>query len=299
MGHRPDRARPPRTDAERDQGNAGLTLRTLLAALALLLTAAQAHTAEVLRDLRYGPDAAQALDVYLPGAKPANAPAIVMVHGGAWTTGDKANRAVWDAKQAYWGARGYILIAVNYRMLPAAAPQTQARDIAAALRFVQKGLPGWGGDPGRLLLMGHSAGGHLVALVSTDAALRSQAGLAPWRGTVVLDSAALDVVGQMTRPRVPRYMKTAFGSDPAAWPAVSPMARIAGPTGPFLLICSTRRRLSCDEAQRFAVRVRDAGGQAHLVPLDLSHREVNTTLGTPGAPATVAVDRYLKGLGLP
>lgn len=70
----------------------------------------------------------------------------------------------------------------------------------------------WGGDPDNLVIMGHSAGGHLVALVSADSDRYPD--LRPWRGTVVLDSAALDLVARM-ESRPPPLFRRAFGNDPA------------------------------------------------------------------------------------
>ena len=67
------------------------------------------------RDVAYGNDPAQRLDVYVP-ENPARAPILLMVHGGAWMLGDKANTGVVASKVAYWLPKGYIVASMNYRM---------------------------------------------------------------------------------------------------------------------------------------------------------------------------------------
>jgi acetyl esterase/lipase len=98
----------------------------------------EAHTRSVLRDLAYGGDLHQRLDVYRPKlASEAPAPVLFMVHGGAWHLGDKATPEVVANKVAHWVSRGFVLVSVNYRMLPEADPLQQADDVARALAFAQ------------------------------------------------------------------------------------------------------------------------------------------------------------------
>ncbi len=65
-------------------------------------------------------------------------------------------------------------------------------DVARALAAVQARAGEWGGDASRVVLMGHSAGAHLVALLSADPTRAAAEGAGPWRSAVVLDSAAID-----------------------------------------------------------------------------------------------------------
>ncbi|NUQ92417.1 MAG: alpha/beta hydrolase, partial [Gemmatimonadaceae bacterium] len=120
----------------------------------------------VVRDVVYGPDARQRFDVYIPG-EAKGAPVIFMVHGGGWSAGDKRARGVVDNKVARWLPRGLVVVSTNYRLLPAAKPLDQARDVARALAAAQRMSSSWGADSSKFILMGHSAGGHLVTLVAT------------------------------------------------------------------------------------------------------------------------------------
>ncbi len=248
----------------------------------------------VIPDISYGPDPAQRFDVYVstqPPASVAPAPVIFFVHGGGWSRGDKSNRQVIEPKMAHWVAQGYVVISANYRMLPTPVAQ-QADDVAAAIAFAQSQAGLWGGDPKRFILMGHSAGAHLVALVGAGA--RTVSRPQPWRATVMLDSAALDVPMIMNNRHLGLYDR-AFGADPQQWPAVSPIAQLTHGTAPMLAVCSSRRRESCPTSDRFAAKANGLGGSVHVLREDLSHMEINATLGAP-SDYTTQVDAFLQSV---
>jgi acetyl esterase/lipase len=248
----------------------------------------------VLRDQPYGADKQQRLDVYLP-AQPDGAPILLMVHGGGWRTGDKAAKSVVENKVARWLPRGFIFISADYRLLPGADPQQQAQDVARALAYVQNKAASWGGSAGKIAVLGHSAGAHLVALLAADPARQRQFGVRPWLGTVSLDSAALDVEQLMHRRHLPLY-DHAFGSSPDYWRTLSPIANLQGDATPMLLVCSTRRSDgSCREAHQFADKAATLGVRASVLEQNLSHREINVQLGMPGA-YTTAVEAFLRTL---
>jgi acetyl esterase/lipase len=252
--------------------------------------------ARVERDLAYGSDPAQRLDVYLP-AKAERAPIIFMVHGGAWRQGNKALWRVVKNKVAHWVGKGYIFVSTNYPMLPAADPLTQADSVAKALAFVQSKLRSWGGDPARLVVMGHSSGAHLVALLVADSSISAGQGVAPWFATVALDSAAMDVETIMRRRHF-RFYDQAFKQDPAYWRQASPIHRLTGkPVTPLLIVCSSRRADSCPQGRALAAKATGFGGRADVLPVALTHPEVNDLLGTQST-YTDGVDGFLKSLGL-
>ncbi|MBR0669245.1 alpha/beta hydrolase, partial [Roseomonas hellenica] len=252
-------------------------------------------SAQVLRDIPYGDDPRQRMDVHLP-RQPQNAPVILMVHGGAWMGGSRSSPGVVANKAAHWLPRGYILISIDYRLLPDSDPLVQAADVAAALAAAQRQARGWGGDPARFVLMGHSSGAHLIALLTADPAIAARAGAAPWRATVALDSAAHDVGAIMAR-RHAEFYDRAFGADPDFWRRASPLQQLAQATVPMLLVCSSRRRDACPAAEDFARRARGFGGRAEVLPVPLSHDAINADLGQMGA-YTAAVDRFLASVGL-
>lgn len=284
---------------------------TMLAVLLSLLTAGTATAwslrdrvaatalpegVRVEREIAYGPDPAQRLDVYRPAAEGRDRPLILMVHGGAWRIGDKAARGVVSAKVYAWVPAGAVLVSINYRMLPARDALAQRDDVARALAFVQAHARDWGADPSRIVLMGHSAGAHLVALLSADPSRGREFGARPWRGTVVLDSAAVDVPALMNRRHLPLY-DAAFGDDPARWRLASPRHALVRDAVPMLLACSTQRRdRPCDAARGLAAAAATVGAEVRVLPQDLDHAGVSAELGKPGA-YTDAVNDFLAVVG--
>lgn len=250
----------------------------------------------VWRNVAYGEDPLQTIDVYAPNdAK--NAPIILMVHGGAWAFGDKGNFAVTANKADHYLPKGYVFVSVNYRMIPAADPVEQAEDVARALSYVQANAGQWGGDPKRVVLMGHSAGAHLISLINSDPAFAKDAGAGAWLAAVSLDSGAYDVEAIMKRRHMSLFDK-AFGKDKTFWRAASPIRRIGGKPAPMLLVCSSRGRDSCGQAQAFKAALDKEKAAATVAPEDLSHREINLNLGQAN-PYTKRVDAFLQAQGLP
>lgn len=249
-------------------------------------------------DIAYGPDPGHRLDLYCapsPGAGPA-APLLVLVHGGGWSRGDKSSAGLLRGKLAHWGGRGWPVVSLNYRMAPAATPVEQAHDIGRALAFVQSRAPAWGADPSRCVLMGHSAGAHLVSLLTSDLEIVRQAGAQPWGCTVAID-AVLDVERLMRGPHLPLHDE-AWGDDPAVWRAGSPSHRLTGaPAVPVLLVCSARRPLICQQARDFVRQARERGGTASMLRVDFGHRELNEALGED-ARYTEAVDAFIESAGM-
>ena len=252
-----------------------------------------------LKDIAYGSQPRQRLDVFLArgGAKPA--PVLVMVHGGGWCVGDKGLAAVTRAKSAHWTGKGLVFVSVNYPMIPdGARALQQAESVARAVAHVQQHAAEWGGDPARVVLMGHSAGAHLVSLVNADATLRAAAGVKPLLGVVSLDSGATNTVTQMSKaaPKLRERYAEAFGSSEAGWIAASPFHRLERGAAPWLGVCSSRRADDpCEQTRQYAEKSNGLGIRAVVLPVDKRHGAVNKDLGDDAA-FTEAVDRFLGGL---
>jgi acetyl esterase/lipase len=247
----------------------------------------------VTRDVVYGADRRQRFDVYAP-AGASGAPVIFLVHGGGWRHGDKAHGRLVRNKVARWVPAGFVVVSVNYRMLPDTRPVDQARDVARALATAQRMAAQWGGDRARFVAMGHSAGAHLVALLATSPSVAAGQGVTPVLGTVLLDGAALDVPETM-RARHPRLFDDAFGADPAYWRAASPFHQAAARTAPMLIVCSTERASPCPQARAFARKLTGLGARMEVLPQALSHAEINEQLGRSPR-YTAAVETFLATL---
>ncbi len=247
---------------------------------------------QLIQDIPYGKDIKNRMDVYFsPQAK--NAPVIFMVHGGAWQMGDKAGKAVIENKVRRWVPQGYVFISTNYRLVPQVDPLIQVTDIARALAVAQKQAPSWGGDPSRFILIGHSAGSHLVAVLTASPSIARKFGVKPWLGTILLDSAALDVV-KIMEARHPRFYNKAFGRDIAYWKSVSPIHLLTAttPQAPYLLICSSEHRGSCSQSNSFANKASTLGIPAKVLEVNMSHKETNQQLGADNR-YTQSVESFL------
>lgn len=245
------------------------------------------------RDIAYGGDPRQRMDVYMP-TQAHDAPVILMVHGGAWRFGDKAVHNMVENKLDRWAPCGFVFISVDYPMVPQADPVQQARSVAQALAYAQRHAAEWGGDPDKFILMGHSAGAHLVSLISAEPSMALSIGARPWLGTVALDSGAYDVAAIMRARHLPLYDK-AFGDDPAFWGAASPTLQLHSKIAPFLAVCSSRRENSCPQAQAFVDKARGYRTQARVLPENLSHEEINERLGT-SSDYTTQVEAFMASL---
>lgn len=267
---------------------------TLGGGIAVPASAGTPPGVRVIRDVAYGPQAAERFDVYAP-AHAKNAPVVFMVHGGGWRRGDKAADGVVQNKVARWVPRGFVVISTNYPMLPDAQPLEQARSVGKALAYAQRHAARFGAGSSRFVLMGHSAGAHLVSLLAAKPSLATAQGAKPWLGTIALDSAAYDVAAIMQGPHFGLY-DTAFGDDgPAGWAEVSPTTQLRSRIAPFLGVCSSLRSDSCPAAEAFVAKARALGSRAAVLPEPLRHGLINADLGLPG-PYTARVETFLRSL---
>lgn len=273
----------------------GFATAALLVALALSCVHAL-PVPHAVREVAYGPDPLQRYDLHLPAQVDRRTPLVVYVHGGGWRHGDEAAPGTIGPKRDRWVAAGAAFVSVDYRLLPAADPLTQAGDVARALAAVQRHAARLGADPSNLVLMGHSAGAHLVALVTVSPSLRQGAGVRPWAGTVLLDSAAVDVPALMGAPHPVLYDR-AFGNDPTYWQAASPLQQATARTAPVLAVCASGRNHSCGQNRRLLERLARHGTRTRLLPEPLDHRQINRLLGEDNA-YTHAVEAFMRSVGL-
>lgn len=262
---------------------------TLLFAIFSLLASLLVHAAPLV-DIAYGPAPEQRYDLY-PAASGERSPVILMVHGGGWYRGDKDMGRVVDNKQAHWVPKGIALASTNYRMQPKAPPLEQARDVARALADLQAKAAEFRVDRDNIVLMGHSAGAHLIALLAARPELLAEAGARPPKAYVVLDSGALDVP-EIMNARHFRLYDRAFGSNPADWTAASPYHHLRQATAPMMIVCSSRRSDACPQGRNFAAKAQSLGSRVEVLPLDMTHGAINYELGKE-ADYTAKVESFL------
>lgn len=275
-------------------------------ALALILACmGWAQEARVVRNVPYAtregfPPRLTQLDIYVPAGK-GPFPVVVFIHGGSWSFGDK--RFV-DTKPRVFNEAGYVFVSINYRLSPAVLHPAHALDCGAAVCWVHQHIAEYNGDPNRVFLLGHSAGAHLAALISTDETYVESAGCAlkAIRGTIVLDGAGYDIPKMVTSGELfaeSRYEK-AFGEDERTWTQASPVTHIARGKDipPFLIVHAGKRVASRWQAQRLAAALKEAGVDAVVFnEPSKNHITINSSIGDDGDKTTKTILEFLEKHG--
>ena len=222
-----------------------------------------------------------AVDVYgpdLPEGCPA-APILFYVHGGGWQTGDKARQLA--SKRQLALEQGWVLVSVNYRLVPEVVYPVPNQDVADAIGWTLDHAADFHADPQRVAIMGHSAGAGIIAAAATDGRYLHNAGydLTDLDCAVSLDTEAYDIAARAGDGGIYDAM---FGTDPSAWPDASPITHVAEGTGiPDFFIVTRGGPTRVTSAMDFADTLAAAGVPVDLIDVDLTHAGVNAAVGDP------------------
>jgi acylaminoacyl-peptidase len=267
---------------------------------------ADAALSHVKRNIPYAdaPNVRQVVDVYSPkDAK--NLPVVFWIHGGGWQTGDKTDVQI---KPQVFMDKGFVFVSTNYRLLPDVDMATLVRDVAKSIHWVHDHIAEYGGDPNRLLIMGHSAGAQLSALMCTDDRYLKAEGLslAIVKGCVPVDGDTFDVPAIIesgeTRRRVhslpqPKFgHREKFGNDPEKHRDFSAVTHVAKDKGipPFLILHVAEHPDTSAQAQRLGNVLKDSGVPVTVFGArETTHSKINADLGLPDDPATRALFEFL------
>lgn len=251
------------------------------------------------REYAYGADPKQRLDLVKP-AGGGKAPVLLFIHGGGWSIGDKAHAA---GDKARWAnGKGWAFASANYRLVPQATVEQQATDVASAIGWLRGHAADQGLDPDRIVLMGHSAGAHLAALVGSDPRYLGAAGvpMSAVKGVVLLDGAGYDVPTQASAEMnlVKPMYEAAFSKDPKRQAALSPTRHAAAPNVQRWLILPIKRRPDSQAQSKGLVAALTRGGATATVVAvpGESHGSLNKGLGEAGDFATGEIDKFLLGV---
>jgi acetyl esterase/lipase len=264
---------------------------------------AQAQSAT--RDIRYATaHQRQVLDVYAPpGAK--NLPVVFWIHGGGWQSGDKTMVAL---KPKAFTEAGFIFVSINHRLLPTAEMGAITKDVGNALGWVHKNIAEYGGDPARLLVMGHSSGGQLAALMCTDDRYAKAEGfsLTIIKGCVPVDADTFDIPAIIevaeTRARahqlpLPTYgHRQKFGNDPVKHRDFSAVTHVAPNKGipRFLILHIAGHPDTGAQARRMANVLEAAGIPVKVVAgRETTHASINDNIGAPNDPVTTELFAFV------
>jgi len=182
----------------------------------------------------------QSLNVYAPRNKKQKHPVFIYVYGGNWTSGKKSLYHFFGSR---WARKGVVTVIPDYPKSPEAKYDEMARCIAASVKWVHEHIDEYGGDPDRIFIGGHSAGGHLSALVSVrpdylkDLQLKQ-----PIKGIVLIDPAGLDMYGyikEVDNGPNNSYLDI-FSTDTAIQKQASPLYQLHRGMPPVLIYAGSR-----------------------------------------------------------
>ena len=256
-----------------------------IAALALLALAFQEQKQQappagvkVVKDVSYGPDERNRMDLYLPEKGPGPRALIVCIHGGGWAGGDKA-RYQWLGEAL--AQKGFAAASVTYRFAPKFRSPAPMEDVQRAVRFLRKNAATYDLDPKRFGAIGGSAGGHLAAwLALADPLDNSDAELKEFSSRVqcVVDCyGPVDLEGMMksaSGPIVENFIGKPLSGNEEAYRKASPHFQVRKDPPPFLIVHGTedvgtkRGQVPMEQSTAFLEKLKQAGGDARLIKLE-------------------------------
>lgn len=250
-----------------------------------------------------------ALDIYVPAGANGTNPVMMMFHGGSYIDGDKTVFGVVHPKMEYYTGRGWIFLSVNYRLtnigLPSGHPDQvthpdHVQDVARSIAWTIENISAYGGDPGKIVLMGFSAGAHLVALVASDESRLAAEGYAlnNLDGVIALDGLYDVPLRYRQFPPPPPYNVLIWGSDPATQQDMSASLHVEpGKCIPPMLVVHQNIPNNIEQSTSFVSLLAAAGYSADSFnAVGLSHTQIGGSIGIVGHPMTILVDGFLASL---
>ena len=239
------------------------------------------------------------LDIFVPKGKQ-DFPVVVFLHGGAWTIGDKSCIGLYSAVGRFLASRGVGALFPNYRLSPWVKHPEHIKDVARAYAWTHKNIGKYGGDPKKMFIAGHSAGGHLAALLATDEQYLKAEGLSrkDIRGVIALsgvyripDKVEFTLAPPEGGLGVSVEMKSnpfdfVFGKDPKEREAASPVCHVCAGLPPILLINAEHDLpLLPQMAQEFARALKAKKCEVEVLKVeDRGHNDLAFRAGKPTTP---------------
>lgn len=241
-------------------------MHALLAAAGLILAQTAPFEMESHRNIAYhdGPDAdavRHRLDIHVPKGQK-NFPVLFFIHGGGWVQGNKDQFGMYSLLARTFARHGIATVCPNYRLSPDVLFPEHPKDVARAFAWTHKNIANYGGRADEIFLSGHSAGGHLAALLATDESYLKQHGLG-FRDI----QGSMPMSGLMIVPNVPAFAPVFGGNDPFVRWQASPLKHVGAKHPPFLILYGDNDLPSCDrpQAQMFYDALKKNGCQASLI----------------------------------
>jgi dipeptidyl aminopeptidase/acylaminoacyl peptidase len=177
----------------------------------------------------------QQLNVFAPRNKKEPKKVFVFIHGGNWNSG---NKSLYNFLGRNMARKGIVTAVINYPLSPEAGYEAMAKAAAISVQWVKENISTYGGDPEQIFVGGHSAGGHLSALISIKNVYFDSLGIAnPIKGAILIDAAGLDMYGYLKEQNYNEghtYIKT-FSYKPDQWKEATPLYHLHPGMPPLLI----------------------------------------------------------------
>ena len=221
------------------------------------------------------------LDIYSPQGK-TNRPIMIFVHGGAWALG---NRGQVGRKPRFFTNAGFVFVSVGYSLYPKVNAETQASQVAQAVAYVRKNAERFGGDPERIILMGHSAGCHLASLATLSGKAKGI------RGLICNDTGAYDLfyLAKINSGSLPVLYAAPFRKR-KFWTRWSPITYTAGHNNlPIFVPWSGGRNRDRITANYISSLQKNNADVTPFNGVNYSHISINKSIGKRGDQLTTAM----------
>lgn len=228
------------------------------------------------------------LDVYRP-VDASNAPVLIFVHGGGWASGHKG---IYSFIGRTFAERGYVTVVPNYRLSPAVQHPAHVRDVARAYAWTVEHIDTYGGDASRIVLSGHSAGGHLVSLLAVNERYLAEHDL---DGGAIRGVIGISGVYDVTNIPTDIVSSQVLTSDPEARRDASPIEHV-GANEPSFLLMHAQFDLPtlAAQAERFHERLIAQANESRLREIRRrSHSTIVFQIGNAGDPTTADMLEFL------
>ena len=226
------------------------------------------------------------LDVYQPVGKK-DATVLFFVHGVAWQFGSKTFRT--NIGRTFAG-QGILTVSINYRLSPGVKHPAHIRDVVRAFDWVKRNVHEYGGNPDDLFACGHSAGGHLVALLALNERYLAEVGRTSQEILGVIPISGVYRVGGTSL-----VFKHVFDDDPEVLKDASPAMHVDDRQPPFLILYADNDLPGLDI---LAIGLEEQLKQRHspvrlLRVEDRTHLSITRRIGAQDDPATQAILEFI------
>jgi acetyl esterase/lipase len=181
------------------------------------------------------------LDVYAPKVKNTSTEVVVFIHGGKWKMGSKD---MFNYVGVNFAEKGKTTVLINYRLTPDVTYEDMAMDCAKAVKWVVSQIEYYGGDNTKIYLYGHSSGGHLAALISTNNRFFDSLGIAnPIKGCILIDPFGMNMYNYLKKPNTEdAWMLETFTQDEEKWKDASPALFVTEKSPKYLIFLGEKTK---------------------------------------------------------